>query len=70
MTEVDTTNHDIDIESFVYGLGIAIYDLNKKHNNVLHRTNLGNVMTPFIRFINKVKKDRELQKENECSSEV
>ena len=55
-----TSNYDNrDVEGFTYELSKAIFDLNKKHNNVLYRTNLGNSMTEFIRFINRVNKNRE-----------
>jgi len=54
-------DRDNDIEAFTHDLGIAIFDLNKKHSNVLYRTNLGNAMIECFRFINHIK---EKKKEN------
>ena len=64
MTDYDNR----DIEDFTLRLGVAIYDLNKKHNNILHRTNLGNVLTPFFRFNNYIirsRKDEEEENSND-----
>jgi len=54
---------DTDIEEFTYNLGIAIYDLNKKHNDVIWKTNLGNSMVMFFRFMKGVKKGYEEEAE-------
>ena len=50
---------DKDIEDFTNGLTIAIWDLNKKHGNVLYRTGLGNSLVPLIKFMKGIKKDQE-----------
>jgi hypothetical protein len=56
MSEIDNK----DIESFTHDLGVAIYEINKKHDNILYRTNLGNSMTEFFRFVKKKEKNNEV----------
>ena len=59
MSEAISNYDNRDVEAFTHELSKAIFDLNKKHNDVLYRTNLGNSITEFIRFINRVKKHGE-----------
>ena len=58
-------NMDADLEAFTNDLGCAIFDLNKKHSNILYRTNLGNVLTQFFRFMKFLKEEKERGKEND-----
>lgn len=57
---------DESIEDFSHDLGIAIYDLNKKHSNILHRTNLANHLTPYFVFIKCLREEREEREKREA----
>lgn len=55
MSEIDNK----DIESFTHDLGVAIYEINKKHDNILYKINLGNSMSEFFRFVKRNKKENK-----------
>ena len=68
---IENKDKDADIEAVTEDLTKAIWNINKKHNDVLRKTNLGNHLTSMFRYIKNYenpnieedKKEIELSKE-------
>jgi len=61
---------DEDIEAFTEGLGVAIFDLNKKHSNTLYRTNLYNSLSGYFYFMKKTKEEKKKKAEEKAKEDA